>query len=418
MVCEYIHQINYPKAQYFCNLSLKISKSPSSTPMEKTKNILILCSASYSLYNFRGDLIKNLIEHDFKVYCAAPDFEDHTLRLVYDLGATPIPYQLERTGLNPLKDLASIKEIKNILKQYEIDLLFPYTIKPVVYGSIAAKKFGIPVVSLITGLGFTFSQVSFKSKVLQKVTEFLYRRALRNNSAVIFQNKDDLQLFLDKRIVTPKQTLEVVQGSGINLERFAFRINKKAMGEPVRFIIVGRLIREKGIGLFIDAGIELQKAFPNAEFHVVGAPPANNSSAIPEELLNKLDRNGVIVYHGESNEVEQLISRADIFVLPSFYREGVPRSALEALSTGMPIITTDQPGCRETVVPEENGFLILPNEQEPLTKAMRYFLENPEIIEAMGLASRKLAKEKFDVNLVNAQLIDIINKKISRVEAK
>ncbi|NAS12360.1 glycosyltransferase family 4 protein [Poritiphilus flavus] len=380
--------------------------------MEKPKNILVLCSASYSLYNFRGDMIKSLLENNFKVYCAAPDFDDRTLKLVHELGGIPVPYNLERTGLNPLKDLGSIRQLKGILKEHKIDLLFPYTIKPVVYGSMAAKKHRIPVVSLITGLGFTFSQVSFKSKLLQKVTEFLYRRALRYNSAVVFQNKDDLQLFLDKNIVTANQTLEVVQGSGINLDRFAFRSNKKIKGEPVRFIIVGRLIREKGVGLFIEAGKELQKEFPKAEFHIVGAPPPNNSSAISLELLNTLNSEGVIVYHGESNQVDQLISRADIFVLPSFYREGVPRSALEALSTGMPIITTDQPGCRETVVPEENGFLIPPNEQEPLTKAMRYFLDNPEKIEAMSLASRKLAKEKFDVNLVNAQLIDIINSKI------
>lgn len=373
------------------------------------QKILIIASLDQSLINFRGDLIAAWIKSGYEVLCAAPGFRQHYIDQIEALGAKTVDFDLQRTGLNPLKDLKTIAQLKKIVKDNAVDLVFPYTIKPVVYGSIAAKQYGVPVISLITGLGFTFSGVTFKADVLQRVTQIMYRYALRKNKAVIFQNQDDRQLFLDKKIVTQHQRTAVVHGSGINLKRFDFRSREKQVGQPIKFVLVGRLIQEKGVGLFIEAARALRKKYPHAEFHLIGRPPAYNPSSLTESALQALTKEGLIKYHGHQNNVLELLSDADVFVLPSYYREGVPRSILEALSIGMPVITTLMPGCKETVDSGKNGFLIEPEALDPLVDAMTHFLDNPEQISIMGKASRKLAERKFDVHLINVQMLEIIN---------
>jgi glycosyltransferase involved in cell wall biosynthesis len=361
-----------------------------------------------SLINFRGDLISALIENNYEVLCAAPALRQTYIDKIEALGAKTVEFDLQRTGLDPFKDLDSIAQLKKIIVEHKVDLVFPYTIKPVVYGSIAARKYNVPVVSLITGLGFTFSGVTLKARLLQQITQKMYRYALRKNKVVIFQNQDDRQLFLDKKIVSRQQRTEVVDGSGINLQRFDFRVSKKQAGDTLRFIIVGRLIKEKGVGLYIDAAKKLKSQFKNVEFHLIGRPPDDNPSSLSETALSEYGTQGLVVYHGHQTNVISLLSKADIFVLPSYYREGVPRSILEALSLGMPIITTLMPGCRETVDDGKNGFLIPPEELEPLIEAMTFFLENPHQVAEMGRESRILAERKFDVNIINDQLLKLI----------
>ncbi|MCK0147056.1 glycosyltransferase family 4 protein [Arenibacter sp. F26102] len=374
--------------------------------------ILIICSLGNSLINFRGDFIATLIQNNFEVWCAAPEFDDiETIDALKVLGAKTITYTLESDGLNPIKDLQSIKDLKAIIKKNKIDIVFPYTIKPVIYSSIAARKFNIPVYSLITGLGFTFSGVTLKAKFLQLITQFLYREALKKNEAVIFQNKDDQNLFIDKKIITEKQKSYVVDGSGINLKRFKFRVHNRDNDDTIKFIIIGRLIKEKGVELFLEAAKTLKQEYPKAEFHLIGNPPDNNSSAVSMDYLDLLHKDKIIHYHGHQDNVIPILSEADVFVLPSYYREGVPRSILEALSIGMPIITTMMPGCRETIIPDKNGILIPPKELDPLTNAMKYFLDNPQQIAIMGKNSRELAESKFDVDLINSKLLKIINPK-------
>lgn len=375
--------------------------------------ILIIASLDQSLINFRGDLIAALIANNYEVLCAAPDFRQNYIEKIEALGAKTVAFDLQRTGLNPLKDLKSISQLKKIITDHKVDLVFPYTIKPVVYGSIAARKRNVPVVSLITGLGLTFSGVNLKAKALQIVTQEMYRYALRKNEMVIFQNQDDRQLFFEKNITAKNQNTEVVDGSGINLERFDFRVRKKQTGEAIKFVIVGRLIKEKGVALFIEAARKLKTKFTNAEFHLIGRPPDNNPSSLSEAALRAYDEQGLVVYHGHQTNVVSLLSEADVFVLPSYYREGVPRSILEALSIGMPIITTLMPGCKETVDDGKNGFLIPPEELEPLIDSMNFFLENPDQIAIMGKESRKLAENKFDVHIINDQLLKIINNSLS-----
>ncbi|RUA11551.1 MAG: glycosyltransferase family 1 protein, partial [Flavobacteriia bacterium] len=251
---------------------------------------------------------------------------------------------------------------------------------------------------------------SKKARTLQKITELLYKVSIRKNKLVIFQNRDDHKLFLERNIIKEDNKVDFVSGSGVNLNSYPTRVNNKTT-DKIIFILVARLIREKGIHLFIEAASLLKKEFPNAEFHVIGKPD-QSPSAIHLEQLHKLNEQGTIVYHGRQKNVAEFLFNSDIFVLPTFYREGVPRSILEALSVGMPIITTDSPGCRETVVKGENGILVAPQDLDSLVEAMRFFLENPKQIEIKGSKSRELAEQKFDVKIINAKLISLLSEEL------
>jgi glycosyltransferase involved in cell wall biosynthesis len=368
---------------------------------------MVLASLAPSLIYFRGDLIKALIAQNFTVYAAAPNMDAETSKILQSYGANPVEVTMQRTGMNPLKDIKTIFSIKKVLKENQIDILFPYTIKPVIYGSIAASLLNISTFSLITGLGYTFSATSFKSKVLQKFSQFLYRKALSKNKVVIFQNTDDHQLFIDKKVMTKSQPFAIVSGSGVNLDEYRFR-RKPNTGEKIIFVFVARLIREKGINLFLEAAKHLKVKYPNTEFHVFGGLTVNSPSRIDEKVLNNYIDKGYIVYQGEQDNIQDYLFNSDVFVLPTFYREGIPRSSLEALSVGMPIIITDSPGCRETVIDEENGILIETQNLDALMNAMEFFIKAPSNIEKMGIKSREYAEKRFDVNIVNNDLITLI----------
>jgi glycosyltransferase involved in cell wall biosynthesis len=373
----------------------------------ENKNILIVASLASSLIHFRGDFIASLIENGFRVYAAAPKQPDHIKEKLESIGAIPLEFKLNRTGLNPIKDIGSVLELRKLIKQNRIDLVFPYTVKPVIYSSFAANSCGVPVISLITGLGFAFTGLTRKARVLQWLNQNLYRSSIRRNRVVVFQNKDDLQLFMDNGILSAKNKTALVSGSGVNLNNYKFRVNNKK-SDNISFLLVARLIKEKGIALYIEAAQVLKKTYPNAEFHVIGSPD-KSPSAIDEEELKKLDDTGIIVYHGMQKNVPEHLYKNDVFVLPTYYREGIPRSILEALSVGMPIITTNTPGCRETIKKDYNGILIEPRELQELIKAMEYFLLNISKIEEMGINSRNYAEERFDVKIINKELINLIS---------
>tara|TARA_R110002020_G_scaffold361823_1_gene574303 strand:- start:39251 stop:40318 length:1068 start_codon:yes stop_codon:yes gene_type:complete len=352
-------------------------------------------------------MIKSFIANGYKVFAGAPNFKDNTSQTLSDLGVVTVEFPLQRTGLNPWKDLMSVLKIRNIIIKNEIDLLFPYTIKPVIYGSLAGRFTNTPVISLITGLGFTFSKSSIKARVLQKVTEVLYKIALSKNNAIIFQNSDDVALFRKKGILNKNQNTQIVDGSGIHLERYPFRENNK-VSDKIIFVFVARLIREKGADLFMDAAQKLKTEFPKAEFHIIGNID-NSPSSISPNRLSELNERKIITYHGFKKNVENYLTNSDVFVLPTYYREGIPRSILEALSIGMPIITTNTPGCKETVLRNENGILVEPKQLNELILGIRFFLENPASIGPMGNRSRKLAEERFNVDIINDMILKIIN---------
>lgn len=375
--------------------------------MKNKKKILVVASDSFSLINFRGDFIKSLISEGYEVYTAANSYAEKTISLLKDYGVKDILYyELQRTGLNPFKDLKTIFNLKKLIEENKIDLVFPYTVKPVIYSSLAANMCKVPVVSLITGLGFAFTGLTLKSKILQHLNEFLYKISVRKNKIIVFQNNDDRQLFFDRKILTQKNRTEVVSGSGVNLNQFNFVPHEDK--DVVSFVIVTRLIREKGVQLYLDAAKVLKNKYPNTEFHVIGSVQ-NSPSAIKTEELSDLNDKGIVVFHGTQSNISEHLAKRDVFVLPSFYREGIPRSIQEALSTGRAIITTDAPGCRETVINGVNGFLIPTQNLEALINAMEFFITKPEKIKEMGLKSREYAENRFDVKIINKNLLDMIN---------
>lgn len=371
----------------------------------RNKRVLLLASLANSLIRFRGDFIKSLIKNGFDVYTAAPSYTEKHRQQIADLGATPIEFKLQRTGLNPLNDFKTILELKSILKNNKIDLVFPYTVKPVIYGSMAANMCNIPVISLITGLGYAFSGLTTKAKLLQLFNETLYKLSIRKNKVIVFQNKDDYQLLLNRKVISKKQKVDFVSGSGVNLDQFSFK-EKKATNK-VSFLLIARLIKEKGIDLYMEAAKRLKKKYPKAEFHLIGQLETS-PTAIDEAQLNDYHQKNIIVYHGFQKNIEDHLHKRDIFVLPSYYREGLPRTNLEACACGNPIITTDSVGCREAVRDGVNGFLIEPQNLDALIKPMEFFITNPDKIREMGLNSRKFAEERFDVNIINNDLINLI----------
>lgn len=326
------------------------------------------------------------------------------------LEALGIRYQsvpLSRTGFNPFRDLGFFIRLTQIIKAYKPTHVLAYTIKPVIYGGMASRFFNTKMYALITGLGYLETETggAFK-KVIRMFILKLYRIGLRKSAGVMFQNSDDRTYFLTEKLIGNTTPTEVVNGSGVNLSQFEVT---PAVKNPVRFILIARLIHAKGVGLYLKAAQEIKRISPETEFHLIGQIDEHNPDSIsPGELKSAID-SGIITFHGFQNDVRPFLRMASVFVLPSWYREGVPRTILEALAMGKPVITTDNTGCRETVQPGVNGFLIAKKQLEPLVNAMKAFLEDPEKIEMMGKASVRLAKEKFDVSAVNNAMLKFMN---------
>ena len=362
--------------------------------------IVIISHYSPSLINFRGDLIRAMVKLGHKVICLGPEagFEQP----LQELGADYRQIPLHRTGLNPLKDVKTLFSLRKVLKEIKPDIVFSYTVKPIVYGSIAAHMAGVRrMYALISGLGYVFIGQTFKQRLLTQIVAFLYRRGLKYNQVVFFQNPDDLHLFVSKSIVPKTAKPVLVNGSGVNIEKFAFAPPKLS---PVTFLLIARLIKDKGILEYVESARLLKQKYPDARFQLLG-PLDINPAAITQEQLERWTKEGIIEYLGKTNDVRPYIADASVFVLPSFYREGTPRSVLEAMSMGRPIITTDAPGCRETVIDGRNGFLVPVKDVDALKSAMEKFILEPDLISQMGKQSRIIAEEKYDVRKVNRAIL-------------
>jgi len=362
--------------------------------------IVKILNYSPTLINFRGDLIRALVELGHEVVCLGPEagFEQP----LQELGADYRQIPLHRTGLNPLKDIKTLFSLRKVLKEIKPDLVFSYTVKPIVYGSIAAHLAGVrQMYAMIEGLGYVFTEQSIKQKFLRQLVCFLYRKALKYNRAVFFLNPDDMQLFIERGIVPNAVKPVLINGIGVNIEKFAFAPPKLS---PVTFLLIARLIKDKGILEYVEAARLLKQKYPDARFQLLG-PLDINPAAITQEQLERWTKEGIIEYLGKTNDVRPYIADASVFVLPSFYREGTPRSVLEAMSMGRPIITTDAPGCRETVIDGKNGFLVPVKDIDTLKSAMEKFIQEPDLISQMGKQSRIIAEEKYDVRKVNRAIL-------------
>jgi len=372
------------------------------------KRIIIISNHSSSLINFRGNLLKSLVNKGYKVMAIAPR-DEHVNTVRSQLKKKKVlfnNYSLSRGGLSILKEYNSYSAIYNIIKNYKPNIVIAYTAKPVIYAGLAMKHFPkIKYYPLITGLGYGFTEGNeLKRNLVKQIMIFLYKKALKYSDKIIFQNTDDVNLFCKLKIISNNTKTNIIYGSGVDLKNFPFCTLPK---KPI-FLMLARLLIDKGIREYFEAARLVKSQFPNAIFQLAGRIDSNLSSISFNEL-NLQIKKGFIKYLGEISSVQKSLASCRFYVLPS-YREGTPRSVLEALATGRPIITTDVPGCRETVIHGKNGLLIAPRDAKSLAFAMIKLLKEKEVkIKSMGKESYILAKEKYDVEKVNKSLIDILN---------
>lgn len=379
--------------------------------MKQNKKIVLIGTAASSTINFRSDLIKELQQNSYKVYVFSSEYTSQELEAIQSLGSIPMTYKLNRSGLNPIADIKSTLALANEIRKIKPDLVFCYFSKPVIFGTLAAKLARVPkVIGMLEGLGYTFTEqprsISRKTKLIKKAQIYLYKLALPQLDKLIFLNPDDPKDLLRKHNIKVKQA-EILGGIGLNLSDYSF---SNDYPKDITFIFVARLLAEKGIHDYIAAAKIVKDSYPEIKFVVLGAVDKEALGALRDSELKQVVENDIIQYPGHVNNVAEWIAKSSVFVLPSYYREGVPRSIQEAMAIGRAVITTDVPGCRETVANGVNGFLVEKWNPQALAEKMIYFIENPEKVAIMGYESYKIAQKKFDATEVNKRLLDLLQK--------
>jgi len=365
--------------------------------------ILIIGSAGSLLVNFRLSLMRFLLARGYEVHAIASN-DAGVEETLQKNGIVFHPISLDRHSISVVSIFSYWKHLRHTIKKINPDICLAYTIKPVIFGTIAAKMLGVKYCyALITGLGYAFVAKGIKAKSIFLAVSFLYKIAFHYCHTVIFQNKDDQNYCCQLGLVSNEKTA-VVNGSGVDLSHFLPTI----FPATLTFLMTARLLPEKGIFEYIDASSKLKKQHPNIRCLLVGYID-NVSAGITSRDIQEWEKAG-IEYLGKQDDVREALSLASVFVLPS-YREGTPRSVLEAMAMGRPIITTDVPGCRETVIHDCNGFLVASKSSDSLYEAMLRFVQHPHLIAQFGQESLRMVQEKFDVNHVNQDMLKILLKR-------
>ncbi len=378
----------------------------------KNKKIIIIGTTAYNLYGFRKDFILACKKNGYQVYTFVSEYNDEWLDKITNLGAIAVTYKLSRGGLNPLDDLKSTYQLIKKIKEIQPDIVFPYSTKPVIYATLAAYKANVPYIyGMIEGLGSPFTihkqGQSFKTKFIRFMQVCLYRLAFPYLDKIIFLNHDDPKDLVEQYNISHKtNAIEVLGPIGLNLQDYVYK--KWDEEKSISFIFVARLIAEKGIFEYLEAAKIIKKQYPEVSFKIIGGLDIGNPTGLKQVELDQLIETGIIEYEGFVTDVDQRICDSAVFVLPSYYREGVPRSTQEAMAIGRPVITTNVPGCRETVVEGVTGFLIPKWDVAALVKKMIYFIEHPEQVNTMGYQGFLYAKRHFDADIINDKLLQII----------
>jgi glycosyltransferase involved in cell wall biosynthesis len=387
--------------------------------------VVVLTADANTLVYHRGDLIHDLAACGCEVVTSAAEDYPHVTQFVESVGGRHRAIRMVRSRVSVTNDLSTFVDMWRLFRSERPDALFAYTIKSVVYGCVVAAFAGVPrIYALLPGLGFTFVKpTTFKGRVVSAISRALHRFALKRADVIFMQNQDDFELLTELRILPKGVPTFVTAGSGVNVEEFPFvplDQDKVLAGGVVRFALVSRLLISKGVVVFAEAARKIKASHPNAEFHLIG-PFDPNPNRVAEEQVAAWVKEGLLTHHGMVRDVAGILKDMHVFVLPTWYREGVPHATLEALSMGRPVITTDSVGARETVrlTPAgeaqrqahaplregRNGFLVEPQNVEPVVQAMDWYLNHLDAIPQHGRESRQLAEEIFDVRLVNALIL-------------
>lgn len=369
--------------------------------------VLVLSSLAYSLVNFRGELLRGMIAAGNEVVACAPDPDPAVQSALAKLGVGFRVVAMARTGANPFADLATLWDYYGLIRRERPDVVLAYTQKPIIYGGLAARLAGgTRYFAMCSGLGHAFSGGGLRSLALRAIVTQLYRFAVAKAEAVFTFNCDDAGEMRRLGITSDRHAVIQVPGSGI--DTLAFAREPVPDGPPV-FLMIARLMRDKGLGEFVSAARALRKAGKPARFQVLG-PRDSNPTGISSTEIQSWHDEGIIEYLGETRDVRPFLAASSVFVLPSYYREGLPRTILEAMAVGRAIITTDMPGCRETIFEGDNvnGILVPPRDADALTAAMQRFIDEPGLAASYGASSRRMAETLYDVRKVNAQLLDVM----------
>lgn len=362
--------------------------------------IAIVLNTSWNIYNFRMNFVKALIERGHEVHTIAP--KDDFTGYLTEAGCVHHQVKMDSRGANPIKDLALLFELFFIYRKVKPDIILHYTIKPNIYGTLAAALLRIPVVNNVCGLGTVF----LKNNMLAWVAVALYKVSFQFANKVFFQNPDDLELFLNKKLVSPK-AVDILPGSGIDLNKF--RPLEFKRNEKFTFLLISRLITDKGVLEYVEAVRKLQSSGVNATFQVLGAMDPEHQRGIKIKVIQEWISSGTIEYLGTTNNVQEFISKADCIVLPS-YREGTPRTLLEAASSAKPIITTDVPGCNHVVKDNYNGLLCKIKDSNDLADKMKTMAAfQDETLRTFGRNGRMKMEAEYDESLVLNKYLDALS---------
>ena len=364
--------------------------------------ILVIASLAESLINFRGPLLAAFQTKGQQVHVAAPNlFEDSVVRKkLQAMGYVVHNVPMHRTGTNPVADAFTLWQLWRLIRRIRPRQVLGYTVKPVIYGTLAAWLAGVPRrFALITGLGYAFQGKANARGGLRELVQLLYGMALRCTHKVFFQNPDDQALFRSLGLLHPDTPSCVVNGSGVDVSAFAVA---PLPPEP-HFLLIARLLGDKGVREYVQAAQRTRALYPKAQFSLVGWID-ENPDAISQAELDAWVQEGTLNFLGRLSDVRPALSNCSVFVLPS-YREGTPRTVLEAMAMGRAVITTDAPGCRETVIDGYNGFLVPVKSVEALVVAMGFLITDPCLVKRMGQRGRQVAIDKYDVNKVNAVML-------------
>ncbi len=365
-------------------------------------NFVLLGALPQSIVNFRGELVRRIGNLEYQVFALASEADSKEIENIEKLGAKYINYPIFRNGLNPYHDILTLLSLIKILAKVQPKVVLSYTIKPIIWGGLAARFTNVKsFYAMVTGLGYAFQKGGRAKSLLNTLVKFLYRSALKKSKGVIFQNRDNMQVFIDEGIV-PKEKCFLVNGSGVDLSHY----NLSPLPSTPHFLLIARLLGDKGIREYAQAAKLVKQKYPEAVFELVG-PEDPSPDGIKLDEVQQWTESGAIKYSGETTDVRPFIENCAIYVLPS-YHEGMPRTVLEAMAMGRPILTTDVPGCRETVIDGKNGWLVEKANVEQLAEKMIWFIDNQDKWQEMGKISHAMAYEKFDVHKVNAEILKIM----------
>lgn len=365
--------------------------------------ILIVSPKNKTVFNFRGDLIKEMIAKGNDVVVVGPnkDYVEDILNLGV-LEFCEIPFIKDNTSM--MGDLKYLFALKKIMKLQKPDMVFSYTIKPVIYGSIAAKMAGVKKINaMVTGLGRVYASDGLKTKIIRMITKILYKIAFSFCDKVIFQNKDDIQQFVEDKYLPENKTAHV-NGSGVNMDRFV----KIELPDTPVFLMVGRIIKEKGVMEYCNAARKVKIQHPEARFILLGGFDSSIGALKKDDIQPYIDE-GSIEFPGEVKDPVIFYQQCSVFVLPSYYREGLPRTILEAMSCGRAVITTDWPGCRDAVQDGVNGFLIPIKNSEMLKQKIECLVLDKMLVKTMSTNACHICEGMYEVSVVNETMMKYLN---------